>query len=683
MQKVTTWKSCARVITIFLLSVSVIAAPAQDSSQSIDAPSPQPVQTAESPFRAREPLKPESYLKNPFVVYRPRRLKPPSLANTARIDHLMNDGRLYLSINDAVALALENNLDLAIARLNPEIADTDLWRAEAGSTVSGVDSGVVQNTPGGGVGGLGSLVGSGQGGTSVGAGGAGAGAGGLVGSTLGSGPQISSFDPIIGSSFQLDRLDSPCNTPYCATTQSTLTGNVTYTQSFHSGTDLSVNFSNNRVSSNSVYDYYNPALNSSFQLKLNQHLLQGFGVATNTRYIQIARNNLQISDQAFLNQIVTTVDQIENLYWDLVYAYEDVKVRRTQMEYAEKTLSNNRQQMEIGSLAAIEVVRAQSTIATDQQALTLSLTNFELAQLLMKNAITRSLADPVLAEAEVIPTSTIELPDHDATATAEQLIQEAFEHRPDLAETRINLKNTQISKKAIDNALLPTLDLSVYYGGSALGGRQSSSYICVTSPSVCGDQSLLPTNPVISYGSTLDQLLTANSPEKGVMLNLMVPIRNRVAQATQVRSDLESQQAQLHLLQLENQVRIEVRNALFGVQQNRASVDAAQAAVTLAKQSLDAEQQKFEIRASTSVLVLQNIAALTQAEATLISAKVAYEKAQVELDRSIGLMLDHAGIRIADAQKGEVNKMPAVPNIRPDPMSRLPVPEPPGTPSQP
>jgi len=678
MQRVTVSISFRR--PAFLLAaifLAVIAEPAgwgQGASSVPSAPSAQiPAQRAVSsssqPFDVQEYSKPKSHFPNPLAPYTARHVAPPNLANTPRIDQFMHDGKLYISMNDAVALALENNLDIAIARYNLNIADTDLWRARAGSAILGVNSGVVQNTPGGGVGGLGTQVGSGQGGTSVGAGGAGTGTSGLVQSTFGSGPVITSFDPILTGTLQLDHLGIICTSPFCGPHQNTGTGNFTYTQGFQWGTNVSVGFSNTRVTSDNPYNAFTPLINSSFQFKLTQHLLQGFGFAPNNRYIQIAKNDREISDVAFRLQITTTVDQIENMYWDLVYAYENVRVQREQLTFAQKTLSDTKKQVEIGTLAPIEVVRAQSTVASNQQTLTLALTNLELEQLLMKNALSRTLVDPGLADAEVIPTSIMELPAQEPVVPTQDLVNDALSHRPELAEQRINLTNTDISNKAIRSALLPSVDLFAYYGGSGQGGNQNPDYICSKEPAFCDLPSFEAAAPV-SYGATLNQLINSTAPDKGIGINLTIPLRNRAGQATQVRSEFEYRQAQLRLQQIENQVRIEVRNAQFGVRQNRASVDSAQAAVDLARQSLDAEQKKYALGASTSTLVLQNEAAMTQAEVTLVSAKAAYEKSEVELDRAIGLLLDHAGILIADAERGQVTQTPNIPHVAPRPMDQ-------------
>ena len=657
---------------------------AQDASQVPSAPSAQvPVQKAvpssSQPFDVQEYAHPHSPFPNLLGPYTPRHVSPPNLANTPRIDQLMRDGKLYISMNDAIALALENNLDIAIARYNLNIADTDVWRAKAGSSILGVNSGIVQNTPGGGVGGLGTQVGSGQGGTSVAAGGAGVGAGGLVVSTLGSGPTITSFDPILTGTLQFDRQEFNCGSPFCGRSQNTTTGNFFYTQGFQWGTNMAIGFNNSRVTSDNSFTGLSPTLNSNFQLKLTQHLLQGFGFAPNTRYIQIAKNNREISDIAFRLQITTTVDQIENMYWDLVYAYENVRVQKEQLAFAQKTLSDSQKQVEIGTLAPIEVVRAQSAVASNQQTLTVALTNLQLQQLLMKNAISRALVDPVLADAEVIPTSTMELPAQEPVVPTQDLVNDALSHRPELAEQRINLSNTGISNKAIRSALLPSVDLFAYYGGAGLGGDPNVNYVCNQEPLYCGVQTYTPPHSV-SYSATLNQLVNSTAPDKGIGVSLNIPLRNRAAQATQVRSEFEYRQAQLRIQQIENQVRIEVRNAQFGVQQNRASVASAQAAVDLARRSLDAEQKKYALGASTSTLVLQNETELTRAEVTLVSAKAAYEKAEVELDRAIGLLLDHAGILIADAERGQVTHPPSIPHVAPRPAEQTTPVNPPAQP---
>ena len=672
---------------LILAALMIPAMWAQDTPSMPAAPSAQ-TQSATPPasqsFNVKEYSKPRSAFPNVVAPYTPRRVEQPNLANTPRIDQLLHDGKLYISMNDAVALALENNLDIAIARYNLNIADTDIWRAKAGSnTILGVNNGIVQNTPGGGVGGLGTQVGSGQGGTSVAAGGAGAGSAGLVGSTFGSGPQITSFDPVLTGTLQIDHNSIlPSSTFSPSSSVNTTTGNFSYQQGFAWGTNLSVGFNNTRQAiADAPFNPLSPQLNSNFNFRLTQHLLQGFGFAPNTRFIQIAKNDREISDVAFRLQTITTVDQIENMYWNLVYAYENVKVQKENLAFAEKTLSDTRKQVEIGTLAPIEVVRAQSTMASDQQTLTLALTDLQLEQLLMKNALSRTLVDPTLADAEVIPTSTMELPAQESVTPTQDLVNDALRHRPELAEAHINLTNTEISNKAIRSALLPAVDLFAYYGGAGLGGSQNPANLCTSplaQPPFCATASANP----VGYGSTLNQLINSTAPDKGAGITINIPLRNRAAQATQMRSEFEYRQAQLRIQQIENQIRIEVRNAQFGVLQNRASVASAQAAVDLARESLNAEQKKYGLGASTSTLVLQYQSGMTGAEVTLVSAKAAYEKAQIELDRATGLLLEHANIQIADAERGEVTHVPNIPHVAARPADQpLPV-IPPAQPQQ-
>src|SRR5580692_69179 len=423
------------------------------------APTPQNTPEAK-PVPALNYSKPTTHFPNPIGPYTPHHVTEPNLANTSRLDSLMRDGKLYLSLNDSIALALENNLDIAIARYNLNIADTDVMRAKAGAQILGVNVGIVQNTPGGGVGGIGTQVGSGTGGTSLGAGGAGVGVGGIVGSTAGGlfGPQITTFDPVVTGTFQNDHAGFIPTSPFAGSYQGTTTANFSYLQGFQWGTNIAVGFNNTRTTSNSGFQSVSPALNSSFQFKLTQHLLQGIGFGANTRFIKIAKNNRELSDVAFRLQITTTVDQIENMYWDLVYAYENQRVKEESLAFSEKTLSDTKKQVEIGSLAPIEAVRAQSTVAADQQALTVARTNLQLQQLIMKNALSRTLHDPTLANADVVPTSTMELPESEQVQPTEELVNEALRHRAELVESRIQLNSQQISNRALRNSLLPTLD---------------------------------------------------------------------------------------------------------------------------------------------------------------------------------------------------------------------------------
>ena len=659
---------------IALLAILAVGGLAQTGSLP-QTPQPASAPTAQA-YVTHDYSKPRPQFPTLIAPYQPEHIPPANLANTARMEQLLHDGNILLSLNDAVALALENNLDLVLARYNLNIADTDILRAEAGSNILGVNTGIVQNTPGGGTGGLSGVVGSGTGGTSIAAGGVGTGTNGLVSSTLGIGAPITSFDPVLSGTFQIDRAFAQSTSifsPIPVSNTNTGTASIGYTQGLHWGTNITAGFNNVHTSTNNPTTTYSPYIASGFQFRLTQQLLQGFGFLPNTRFIRIAKNNREISDVAFRLQVLTTVDQIENLYWDLVYAYENVRVQQEAVAFAQRTLADNKRQVQFGTLPPIQVVSAQATVATDQQQLTLARTNLELQELLMKNALSRNLEDPVLAGAHVIPTSDIKLPEQEPVVPIQDLINEGLQHRAELSESRIDLNSRDLNNKAVRNAMLPTLDLFAYYGGSGIGGDVNPQVpICGSSgasTNFCFDKNKAAppfrNGGPVGYGSTLNQLVTSAAPDKGVGLTLNIPLRNRTAQADQVRSELEYRQAQVRLQQLENQVRIEVRNAQFDVEQNRAAVDSAKAAVDLARQTLDAEQKKLAAGVSTSTAVLQDQSTLTQIESNLVSAMAAYEKSQVELDRATGLLLDHTGIVMADAQRGQVEHQPSVPFIAP------------------
>jgi outer membrane protein TolC len=647
-----------------------------------------------------------SYFPNPLAPYSRWHVPPPSFGNSSRIDTLLKNGQLMLSLDDAIAMALENNLDIAIARYNLPISDTDVLRAKSGQQILGVNTGLVQGTPGGGVGsttagGLGTpttgATGAGTGGTTTAAGGAGSGSSGLVQSTEGQGPPIGSFDPIFTAGLSLEHLTEQASSPFAGAPtvrQNTGLANFQYQQYFPSGTTLTVGFNNQRQTSNSLFTSLNPLINTGFRATVTQHLLEGLSFNANRRLIRIAKNNREISDVAFRNQVIQTVSQIENIYWDLVSAYENVRVQESSLALSQKTLADNKKQVEIGTLAPIEIVRAESGVAAANQSLITAQTNLQLQELLMKNAISKNLSDPTLVTAHVVPTDTMTLPTTEPVVPIQDLINDALSHRPELAQSRIDLSNREITRKATANLLLPSVDLVGWYGSAALGGITNPGVICGTpgarTPPFCFSGS---TTPPGGFGGAFSNLFGYNYPDYAVGFNVNIPIKNRFAQATQVRSELEYRQSQMLLQQLQNQIAIQVRNAQFTVQQNRAQVLAAQSAEELARQSLDAEQKKYALGASTTTLVLTAQRDLAQAQSNTVAALDNYEKSKVQLDLATGLTLTHNGIEMADAEKGKVQTMPHVPGVVPrqpsqelqmqqEPQSGAPQPPPAGTQQQ-
>jgi outer membrane protein TolC len=602
--------------------------------------------------------KPRTYLPNPVGPYIGRGVPAPSLANSTRLNDLIKEGKLMLSLDDAIALALENNLDLAISRYNLQIADTDILRTKAGASARGVASGLVQGTPGGGVGGFGSgAPGAGAGGTSGGAGGAGSGASGLVQSTIGTGAAVESFDPAINGNLSLEHAAFPLSNTVTAGTaslkQNTATANFAYTQAFTSGTSLSFGFNNSRQTTNSPFTSLTPLLSSAGQMQLRQRLLSGFGFGPNRRFIVIAKNNKVIADAGFRNQVIATVTQIQNIYWDLVNAFEDSKVKERSLALAQRTLEDNRKQVQLQSMAPIEVTRAEAEVEARNQELITAQSNFELQQLLMKNAISRTLDESSIAELPVIPTDTMSLPENEPVRPVQDLIGEAVDKRPEMHQAVVDLKNREVTKKAARNALLPTVDLVGVYGGSGIAGVQNPAALAAGDPVI----------PTTGFNDVLNRTFNNSSPDYSIGLNLNIPLRNRTAQADQVRSELEYRQAQLHIQQLKNQIIIEVRNALFSVKQNRARVLAAQKARDLAQKSFEIEQKKLALGASTSALVLTAGRDLAVAESNLVGASTIYEKSRVELDRSVGATLERLNIDLRDAEVGELHQMPKAQDV--------------------
>jgi outer membrane protein TolC len=610
---------------------------------------PPPTQDSPASPQSAAPLRfemPKSH--NPFHAYAPDTVPEPPLANSARLMQLIRDGKLYLSLKDAIDLALENNLDLAIARYNLPIADTDILRTQAGGFFRGVNTGVVQGTPGGGVGGFGTgAPGAGAGGTSSGAGGAGAGASGLVQSTLGAGTPVSSYDPAIAITVGAEHQTTPLANLQIYGVPSlqlnTGLGTFGYLQAFPTGTSISFQFSNNRQSTNSPFLFLSPATSGMFRFTIQQELLAGFGFGPNLRYVRIARNNKKISDIAFKDQVIATVTQIENIYWDLVSAYEQTQVNEQSSAFAQQTLANAKKQLQLESIPEMDVMRAEAEVSRRDQDLTVARTSLQLQETLMKNAVTKSLSDPLLEAMPVIPTDRMQTEKIEANSQIQDLISQALQNRPELAETDVDLVNRQISRKAARNALLPSLSLVGFYGGSGLAGPLNP---------LCKD---CTSNVPVDFAGALGNTFNNSSPDYYIGLNLNIPIRNRVAKADQYRSELEYRQAELRREQLKKQVRIEVRNAQYALDQTGARVQAARKARDLAQRTFDITKKEQDLGAGSSYQTLTAQRDLSLAELDLVSAMTIHEKARIELDRATGTTLEHNGIQIQDALNGTVN----------------------------
>ncbi|HEX4650292.1 MAG TPA: TolC family protein, partial [Granulicella sp.] len=453
-----------------------------------------------------------------------------------------------------------------------------------------------------------------------------------------------SYDPTITGTLSYNNLTQPLANTSIYGVQSlhsnTLLGDVSYSQAFPTGTSLSVAFNNDRITTNSIYPYLLPELDSSLQVTLQQQLLAGFGLGPNLRYLRIARNNQKISDQAFELQVITTATQIANMYWDLVAAYEDEHVKSHSLDFANKTLADGRKQLQLKAIPEMDVLKDEAEVANREQDLTIARTTLQFQELLIKNALTKNLDDPIL---EAMPVRPVHVPMDDVLVTppaeTEDIVAEALSHRIELSESSIDLQNREISRKAANNALLPSLTAIAGYSGAGLAGLANpAANMASTAPA--------------SYGAAVENAFNNTSPDYYVGLSLSIPLRNRVAKSDQYRSELEARQAELRLQQLKKQIRIEVRNAQYALEQSEARVIAAEKARDLAQKTFDITVKEQQMGAGSACQTLESRRDLAAAESALLAARTAYEKARIELDRSVGRTLETNSISIESARTG-------------------------------
>jgi outer membrane protein len=598
--------------------------------------------------QAHELVYPEGSFAPITRPYRAAEVPPIALANSGRLDSLLRAGKIYLSLQDAIALALENNIDIEIQRYGPQIADAAVLLAQAGGFARGVStsvqSGPTSASPGG--------VGQTGGATAAQASNATSTA---VGNTAitNTGTAIPALDPMFTGSWDIAHQTNPQSTNFITGTNALIqrlnTNNWGIEQSFLTGTTVGLNLQNTGINSNSLRANFNPATNSSLGLTVTQRLLQGFGVGLNSRQIVIAKNNREVADLTFKLQVITTVAAVMDLYWDLVTFNENVRVATQALATSQKLYNDNKKQVEVGTLAPIEVVSAEAQVATAQQNLTIAETQVLQQETILKAALSRTgTSSPAVADAHIIPTDRMRIPDVEPIAPIQDLVAEALATRPELASNRIQLQNSKIALRGSRNQLLPSLDLVGTFGTAALAGSVNP---------------ILPNNPapgffIGGYSTVLSQLFQRNFPNYGIGFNLNVPIRNRAAQANVINDQLTLRQQQLLLQRQENQVRVDVQNALIGVQQSHAQYNSSTKARVLQEQTLDAEQKKYALGASTIYNVILALTNLTQAQAAEVAALGAYSKAKVELERSTGQLLNTNNISLAEAYKGVVARPP-------------------------
>jgi outer membrane protein TolC len=646
----------ARPLLAAILAVTLVVGPispafGQDTPQNSQAAPAKPATTAVpislGSAKYNYSHAPRAF-PNIFAPYSPIKIGEPGLANSPRIDQLIHDGKLELSLQEAVELALENNMDIVVQRYNPWFADTGILKAKAGG-FGGVTPGAV------------------------------------FGGSTANNPFLN-FDPVITSTITLDDRNIPVNNPLTSGTGTglsalarltlhTSTFNTQYSQGFQTGTTLFAAWDNSRSSSNSAANLFNPSVTTTIFAGFQQQLLNGFGRAVNTRNIRIAKNNRKIADWAFTQQAITTVTSTITAYWELVFARGNVKVQQQAVTVAEKLYNDNKKQLEIGTMAPLEVTRAESEVAANRQNLIVAQTLQLQDQQALKNFISKDPLAPNFVNVEIIPTDLPTRPETIEALTFEEAVKEAFAKRPELQESAINLLNSAIDVKATRNALLPTATLTAQYGTIGLAGNQAkfTTASIAGAPVVDGNGNPIPgfflpatqftPNGIAQagFGDALSSAFHNNFPDYQVSLNLQVPIRNRSAQADNQRSILTQRQLEAQLQQLKNAALLDVRNTYIALAQDRARVEAAAKARELQQQTFDAEQKKYQLGASTVYLVIQTQRDLIFAQSTELRALADLVEAKANYERAVGKTLESNRVTIADAKTGEAERETLIP----------------------
>lgn len=582
------------------------------------------------------------WLTNP---YRISSVPDVNLANTARLQSLIRAGNLYLSAADVVALAIENNIDVEVQRYAPLLARQVLKRAQAGGVLRGVGTGVAAGPQSV------SLQGVSVGAAGLGGGGGVSSGGGILTQL---GPGIPNLDPTISGFANFAHNTSPqSNTILTGITSfvsDTRSFQGSYNQNWDFGLSASLSYSSNRIRVNSQFFTLNPYTSGNLDLNITQNLLQGFGSAVNTRNIRVQKNNLKVTDLQFKLQLITTVSAVLNLYWDLVAFHQDVQAREQAVRTAQQLYDDNKRMVEIGTLAEIEVTRAESQLYATRQDLVIARTNLLQQETVLKNALSRSgVATSDIADVHIIPLERIEIPATDEATPVDQLVAEALEKRPEIQQSRLNLQSNQINLVGIKSSLKPTLQAFTQLTNNGLSGDLSVALATagVSSPLVGG------------YGNMLGQIFRRNYPNYSAGFSLNIPLRNRAAQSDYATSLIEIRQNELGLQKSVNQIRVDVQNAVIGLQQARARCDAAAKASSLAAETLAADRRRYALGAGTAFQVVQDQRDLAAAQSAEVQALANYTHARISFDQALGRTLEVNKISIEEAMSGLTTAPPS------------------------
>src|SRR5438309_1581107 len=646
----------ARPLLAAILAVTLVGGPV---SPAFGQEAPQNPQAA--PAKTATPIVPVSlgsakynYSRAPkpfpslLAPYSPVKIESPGLTNSPRIDQLIHDGKLELSMQEAVELALENSMDIVVQRYNPWFADTGILKAKAG----------------------------GFGGATPGA---------VFGGSSANNPLLN-YDPVVTTVLTLDDRKSPINNPLTSGTGTGISSlaalathtsifNVQYAQGFATGTTFFTAWDNTRNSVSLSANLFNPSVQTTIFAGLQQQLLNGFGRSVGTRNIRIAKNNRKIADWAFTQQAITTITNTIAAYWELVFARENVRVQQQAVTVAEKLSNDNKNQLEIGTMAPLDVTRSKSELATDRQQLVVAKTVQLQDQQTLKNAISKNPLAPNFVNVEIIPTELPSRPEAIEAPTFEEAVKEGFAMRPELQEGALNLLNSGIDVKATRNALLPTATLTAQYSSVGLAGNQKTFTVTAPHGAQIVDATGTPINgffepgvtvapgPTVQagFGDAMSAVFHNNFPDYQVSLNVQIPIRNRSAQADNQRAILTQRYLEAQLQQLKNAAMLDVRNTYIALTQDRAQVDAASKARELQQQTFDAEQKKYQLGASTVYLVIQTQRDLINAQGTELRALAHLAESKATYERAVGRTLEVNRVTIADAKTGEAERETLIP----------------------
>jgi len=601
-----------------------------------------------------EPVRPHA----PVLIrpYLPAEVPPARLENTSRLHGLIRAGILYLSAQDAIALALEDNIDVEIARYNPLASVWQVERAQAGGALPGVPSGASQAgsvAAGQGVAGSQAAAGVvGSGGTSS--------TGGVGNATVSQvGPITQTLDPSIQESSTFTHKTTPqfdvIQSILPELVSNTRVYSFTYQQGFLSGGAITLNYSDHYLNENAPTDVLNPSVAPNLSFSFQHNFLRGFGVAVNARTITVAKMNVGISDLNFRTQLTGTVAQVLNAYYGLVTGYEDLKAKQSALESARLLYSNNQRQVELGAMTPLDVTTAEAQVASTSRDVVDSQTNIAQQELQLKSLISRTgLADAELAHARIVPTDHIEIPAQDDLPPLQDLVQKALATRTDLAAQRENEKASEVSALGTRSGILPTLEA---FGGESLAGLAGSPHTLSFDGFTLAPDSYF----IGGMGTALGQIFRRNFPTQRIGGFITAPLGNRQAQADFGIDQLQLRQTQLENQKSANQAGVDVLNSVTALRQARIRYEAALKNRELDQQLLDAEQKKLGLGASVPFNVIQQQRDLTAAQSAVIGAEVSYINARVALDQTLGTILETNHVSIAEARSGRVDRASAPP----------------------